>query len=158
MQKSKVVRTCLLHLSYLLVLLRKNRLSRPRGQKTLERRKSALETYFLENEIEPKLNEFLNEMVSARPAQPFSWMARRMRREEAGGAAPVGTVPLLSPAVGSAAVGAEIEKAWAYAMGMSGETMPDISSGGAPAAKKPTGLALTIDSLGDGVLLAIREC
>lgn len=103
-----------------------------------ERRKSTLETYFVDHQIEYKLNSFLNEMVASRPAQPLGWLARRMRREEAGGAAPVSTVPLLDPAVGGAAVGMDIEKQWAYSLNLGGESTP-ITGGGA----QSTGINLT---------------
>ena len=109
----------------------------------------------MDNQIEDKLNSFLNEMVAERPAQPFAWLARRLRREQAGSAPAVGTVPLMDPKLAGATVGAEVQKAWAYTVGLSGGEVV-ASSGGAGA--KGTGINLSIEPLGKGVLLAIRQC
>lgn len=124
-----------------------------------QRRKSALETYFVDHQIEHKLNGMLNEMVVARPAQPYSWLARRMRREEAGAAPAVNTVPLMDPAVAAGAVGTDIQKAWGYALCLDGVAV-ELPAGGAAAggAAKATGINLSIEPLGAGVLLAIRSC
>ena len=94
-------------------------------------------------------------MVAARPAQPINWLANRMRRGDSKCGVPVNTVPLLDSKLGNVAVGSEIEKAWAYSIGMGGGEMP--SSGGAGAPAKPTGLSLSIEPLGGNVLLAIRS-
>ena len=130
-------------------------LSPPHRASEHEKRRSALEGYFQENQIEYRLNNFLNEMVAARPAQPINWLANRMRRGDSKCGVPVNTVPLLDSKLGNVAVGSEIEKAWAYSIGMGGGEMP--SSGGAGAAAKPTGLTLSIEPLGGNVLLAIRS-
>ena len=102
----------------------------------------------MDNQIEDKLNSFLNEMVAARPVQPFVWLARRLRREEAGSCPAVGTMPLIDPKVASAMVGAEMEKAWAYSVGLSSGTK----------ITKTTGINLTIEPVGSGVLVALRNC
>ena len=80
-----------------------------------------------------------------------------MRREvAAGGAPPVGT---LDPAIGSDAVGADIEKAWAYAINLSGGSAPVSGGAGGSSGKPKKGLSisLTIEPLGGGVLLAVRQ-
>ena len=123
-----------------------------------DRTKSALETYFVDHQIEYKLNSMLNEMVIARPQQPFGWLASRLRREEAGGAPAVGTVPLLSAAVAAQVIGADVQKTWGYAMCMSGAAPATGGSTGGIKASAGTGINLSIEPLGAGVLLAIRSC
>ena len=76
----------------------------------------------------------------------------------------MGTVPQVGKAAGQA-LGADIEGAWAYCLGFQGTTggAAAAPSGGKsarpPAKAKPAagGLQLTIDALGNGVILAIRE-
>ena len=110
----------------------------------------------MKNQIEDTLNGVLNEMVAQRPHAPIAWLSRRMRLVESP-MQPALTIPVLDKSVGSAAIGADVEKAWAYALGMSGVPMPDVS--GKPAAKsssKSEGFSLSIETLGDGVFLSIR--
>ena len=112
----------------------------------------------MEHQLEHKLNEFLNEMVCVRPTQPMNWLARRLRKEEAGGLSPAAnTVPLLDAAAGSAAVFG-VENGWWYRMSYAGEaaTPPSAGAAGVPAAPVKTGLELAIEPLGEGVLLSIR--
>ena len=68
-----------------------------------------------------------------------------------------GTVPL--DAAAGSFMGAELEKSWGYAVAYGGGDLPAPAAGGAKkaAGRKPTGLELSIEPLGKGVLLAIRN-
>lgn len=135
--------------------------------KSLERRKSQLETYFVEHQIEGRLNNMLNDMALARPGQPYRWLARKMRGEEGRPMAARTTMPQMDAATAAAALGAGMEKAWTYATcfaspgsGTAAAAAPAATGGkGAPKKSAATtgGLELSIEALGSGVLLAIRE-
>lgn len=138
-----------------------------RAAMSFDRRKSQLELYFEEHQIESRLNLMLNDMVLSRPSQPYSWLARRMRRDEARAPASRTTMPQLDAASAAAYLGADVEKAWGYALSMqtpaSGAPAPAAAAkgkaAGKPAAKgaKAGGLTLSIEPLGSGVLLSIRK-
>ena len=115
----------------------------------VERRK--IESYFHEHQISEKMNTMLNEMVQVRPTAPYSWLARRMRLDDSGHMPAVGTVPLLAKAAADG-LGSELQKQWAFCLGLQGIATPALSqsAGGASAVQ------LTIESDGPGVLLAIR--
>jgi len=118
-------------------------------------KRKTLETYFAEHRIQETLNDMLNKMVCSRPTQPYSWLARQMR--QADGPPPVGTVPLLDKSAGASAFG-DLEKTWGYVLGLQG-LAPAGAPAGAPPAKPtaPKGIELSIDAVGERVLLAIRE-
>ena len=136
-----------------------------------DRKRSQLESYFVEHCIEEKLNTMLNELVTTRPTQPLSWLVHKMRSDgaKAGSVPAMGTVPQVGKAAGQA-IGAEVESAWGYCLGFQSTASGAAAapsggkSGGksakpakpAAAAKSAGELTLTIDSLGSGVILAIR--
>ena len=97
----------------------------------------------------------LNELVASRPSQPYSWLARRMRRDKSEADTPaVGTLPLLDAKVGAKAFGGAVEKAWGYTLAQSGGGA--VAAAPAAPASSSKGLQLTIEPFGKGVLLAIR--
>ena len=110
--------------------------------------KRQLEAYFQEHSISEKLNTLLNEMVQVRPSAPYGWLARRIRLDDCGHTPAVGTVPLLAKPVGTT-VGCELEKQWGYCLGLQGIAAPASRA-------TPTGVQLTIETSGKGVLLCIR--
>ena len=129
---------------------------------SLERRKSQLEKYFEEHQIEGRLNGMLNDMVLSRPGQPYSWLARRMRRDEMHAPSTRTTMPQLSAAAAASFIGADIEKAWSYCSsftspGGAAAVPPAHGSAKGKAAPAMGGLTLDISKLGSGVLLTIRE-
>ena len=87
--------------------------------------------------------------------------------EEARAPASRTTMPQLDAASAAAYLGADVEKAWGYALSMqtpaSGAPAPAAAAkgnaAGKPAAKgaKAGGLTLSIEPLGSGVLLSIRK-
>ena len=98
----------------------------------------------------------LNEMARTRPSAPYGWLARRMRRDDWGHSPAVGTVPVLSDAAKSM-IGSAHEKQWGFVLGLQGQA-PSGGAAARPAAATAaaTNVLLTIDPLGDGVMLAIR--
>ena len=131
-----------------------------RADASLERRKSQLEKYFEEHQIEGRLNGMLNDMVLSRPSQPYSWLARRMRRDEMHAPSTRTTMPQLSAAAAASFIGADIEKAWSYCSSFTGGAAAAVPARGAAkgkAAPAKGGLTLDISKLGSGVLLTIRE-
>jgi hypothetical protein len=123
--------------------------------------KRQLEAYFGEHQIQEKLNGMLNELVTSRPVAPFGWLARRMRRDESGHTPAVGTLPLLAGPAANA-FGLDLEKQWAFALGLQGSAAPAAAAGGPPKAAGSTkragadGVQLTLEKAGQGVLLCIR--
>lgn len=104
----------------------------------------------------------LNDMVLSRPSQPYSWLARRMRRDEAHAPSTRTSMPQLSAAAAAACLGADLEKSWYYYSAFSGS--PTTPAGGAKQGKAAAagkggkgGLELDISALGSGVILTIRE-
>ena len=133
-------------------------LALPRGG-AHEQEKRALEAYFAEHGIQEKLNAMLNEMVQVRPHMPYSWLATRMRRDGCGHSPSAGTVPLLPPAAKSE-LGKDLEKSWGFVLGLQARPGSAAAAPKAPASKPvaaaATGVLLTIEPQGSGVLLAIR--
>lgn len=104
----------------------------------------------------------LNEMVQVRPNLPYSWLAQRMRRDGSGQSPAVGTVPLLESAAKSAFAD-DLEKRWGFVLGLQvRDGAAPKAAGKAAPAKQPratasSGVVLSIEPQGEGVLLAIRN-
>ena len=129
--------------------------------------KEELQKYFADHQIQEKINVWLNDMVIARPDQPFAWLADQMRKH-AGSAPLPAAAASTTPVFPSGAAGealANVVSSWGYIQSMRADAAaPSASPTPAPAAAptpkappKPKGLALTIEKLGDSsLMLCIR--
>lgn len=126
-----------------------------------DQEKRALEAYFSEHQIQEKLNRMLNDMVQVRPHMPYSWLAQRMRRDGCSPSPAVGTVPII-PAAAKNTFASEMEKTWGYVLGLQargkgGAQKVQTNKRTTGASNAPMGVQLTIEPLGNNVLLAIRS-
>ena len=125
-----------------------------------------LKAYFDQHSIQPRLNEWLNELVKARPSAPFAWLATRMRAAEpAATVAAAVTVPAVSPAAG-AEIATSLTAKWQCCEAF--RTPPSAGATAKPAAAaapskasskaSSKGVVLTIEPGGkSSVLLCIRR-